>query len=74
VVRGGVDLGGAGNMRGRVMKRERKREIYQMLESYQQTDNSNLDSEKTGVVEELLMEVERLEKERASGGGVAEHD
>ena len=33
-----------------------------MLESYQQTDNGDLDSEKTAVIEELLMEVERLDK------------
>ena len=35
-----------------------------MLESYQQTDNGDLDSEKTAVIEELLMEVERLDKAR----------
>ena len=38
----------------------RQQEIHQMLESYQQTDNSGLDSEKTAVIEELLNEVERL--------------
>lgn len=49
-------------MRGRMMDRERKREILQMLESYQQTDSSHLDTEKTAVIAELLMEVERLEE------------
>jgi hypothetical protein len=34
------------------MKAERKGEVHQMLESYQQTDNSNLDSEKTAVIQE----------------------
>jgi hypothetical protein len=60
------------------MKAERKGEVHQMLESYQQTDNSNLDSEKTAVIQELLMVVERLEEERtserASGGGGTEHE
>jgi hypothetical protein len=46
------------------MKAERMQEIHQMLESYQQTDNGDLDSEKTAVIEELLMEVERLDKAR----------
>jgi hypothetical protein len=44
------------------MDRERKREVHQMLESFHCTDNGDLDSEKTAVIQELLMEVERLEK------------
>jgi hypothetical protein len=47
-------------MWGRMMDWERKREIHRMLESYQQTDSSHLDSEKTAVIAELLMDVERL--------------
>lgn len=54
---------------GRMMDRERKQEIHQMLESYQQTDNSDLDSEKTTAIQELLTEVERLEKVRWTSEG-----
>jgi hypothetical protein len=39
----------------------RKREIHQLVEACQQTDNTDLDSEKTAVIEELLAEVEILE-------------
>ena len=42
------------------MKAERKQEIHQLLEAGQHTDNSDLEAEKTAVIEELLGEVERL--------------
>ena len=45
------------------MKTERMAEVHQLLESYQQTDNSELEAEKTAIIQELLIEVERL------GGG-----
>ena len=47
-------------MWGRMMDWERKREILQMLESFGHTDNSDLDSEKTAVIAELLAEVEHV--------------
>lgn len=45
----------------------RKREIQQLVDACQQTDNSELEYEKTAVIQELLMEVERLENSNAGG-------
>jgi hypothetical protein len=49
------------------MESERKQEIHQMLEACQQTDNSDLEAEKTAIIQELLMEVERMENGEAGG-------
>jgi hypothetical protein len=43
------------------MEANRKREVGQLVEAYHQTDNTELDSEKTAIIRELLMEVERLD-------------
>jgi hypothetical protein len=52
-----------------MMDCERKQEIHQMLEAYRQTDNTELDSERTAIIQELLMEIERLD-----GGEMANSD
>lgn len=45
----------------------RKQEIHRVAEACQQTDNSDLEAEKTAVIQELLAEVERLENGNAGG-------
>jgi hypothetical protein len=45
----------------------RKQELYRLVEACRHTDNGELDWEKTEAIEELLMEVERLENHRAGG-------
>jgi hypothetical protein len=45
----------------------RVREIQQLLECCQQTDNTDLEAEKTAAIAELLTEVERLENSNAGG-------
>jgi len=49
------------------MRADRKREIQQLLESYQQTDYREVDLEKTGIIEELLADIGRLENSKACG-------
>jgi hypothetical protein len=47
------------------MNCERKRELYQLVEACQHTDNSDVEAEKTEVIVELMAEVEALTKEHA---------
>ncbi len=42
----------------------RKQAIRQLIETCHETDNSELEAEKTEVIEELLVEVERLADSR----------
>jgi hypothetical protein len=44
------------------MTAQRKDEIYQLLEACQATDNSELESEKTAVIGELLAELEQADR------------
>jgi hypothetical protein len=50
------------------MDTKRKREIHQFLEACYETDNSNLEAEKTAVIAELLAEVEQSGKGGAGSG------
>jgi len=49
------------------MTASRGREIQQLVDACQQTDNGDLEAEKTAVIAELLAEVERLENGNAGG-------
>jgi hypothetical protein len=55
-------------MEGTEMEQQRRREIDQLLEACRETDNSDLEAEKTAVISELLTEVERLGANWESSG------
>jgi hypothetical protein len=46
------------------MTQQRGIEISQLVEACHNTDNSEVESEKTAVIEEVLGEVERLEQQQ----------
>ena len=51
------------------MDTARKQEIYRHLEVYSSSDNGDSAAEKTAIIQELLMEVERLGNLNAGGWG-----
>jgi len=50
-----------------VMTEQKKQEIRALLEACRDTDNSDLEAEKTAYIGELLIEVDRLENLKAGG-------
>ena len=53
---------------GTIMDQVRKQELYRLVEACENTDNSELESEKTAVIAELLAVVEQLERLREQVG------
>jgi hypothetical protein len=52
-----------------IMESQRKKEIYRLLEACRATDNTDLDSEKTSVIGELLAELEESQGQQVGNVG-----